>query len=548
MRLLRLAANALLSALLFAILLAILIVDLNINLTITPDVLLKLTLWMMVAYGLPAALIVMIAAAAYRFVSGRKRTLAIVDPAFLALSTPCLILAALIVFRENTAYFAAFFVPGFQSAINTQIMALFILAVAGLIAHYEYRHVSPRRLFFVLYFGLAAAVLGLTIGERLRFPPPPGPPRPAAFKPAFSERHITLLGLEGLSFDFILPLAGEGKLPNFTALMENGSWGHLESFTPNDPFILRHTLNTGKSPGKHRLISDIRYSLPGLERALEVVPRFILFRQLTRLRILKIEPNDAPPRVKDLWTIMAEAGASTLAMDVPAHDILPAAPDPRAEKTFLTFFKDYQAETARLIVIARRAVLRDAEAEERAFQLKAERSPQVFSLFLDGLNTVESVFYKYSVPEVFGEIRQEEIQKYGPIIRKYYQFYDQIIGKAMTARKEDELLIVYSAHGIEPLPYWKRLVEWVLGNASVSAYHEQAPDGAVFVFGGGVEKGKNVDALKIVDILPTLLYYLRLPVGKDMDGVVRGSLFTREFTEENPVSTILSYEGANLRR
>ncbi len=548
MRLLRLASNALLSALLFAVLLAILVVDLNINLMVTPGILLKLTGWMMAVYGLPAALVVMVAAAAYRFVSGRRRTLAFFDPAFLALSTPCLILAALIVYRENTAYFAAFFAPGFQSVIKTQMMALFVLAVAGLIARYEYRHVSPRRLFFLLYFGLAAAVLGLTVWERLRFPPPPGPPRPAAFKPAIAERHVTLLGLEGLSFDFILPLAGEGKLPNFTALMENGSWGHLQSITPNDPFILRHTLNSGKSPGKHRMISDIRYSLPGLERKLEVAPRFILFRQLTRLGILKIEPNDAPLQTKDLWTIMAESGASTLALDVPAHGLLPAAPDPKAEKAFNTFFKDYQAETARLMATVRRALLRDEAAEERAFQLKAERSPHVFSLALDGLNAVESVFYKYSVPEVFGEIRQEEIQKYGPVIRKYYQFYDQIIGKAMTARKDDELLIVYSAHGIEPLPYWKRLVEWVLGNASISAYHEQAPDGAVFVFGSGVEKGQNVDALKIVDILPTLLYYLRLPVGKDMDGIVRGALFTREFTEENPVSTILSYEGANLRR
>jgi len=36
-------------------------------------------------------------------------------------------------------------------------------------------------------------------------------------------------------------------------------------------------------------------------------------------------------------------------------------------------------------------------------------------------------------------------------------------------------------------------------------------------------------------------------VGKDMDGIVRGSLFLPAFTEENPIFYITSYEDVNIR-
>ena len=81
----------------------------------------------------------------------------------------------------------------------------------------------------------------------------------------------------------------------------------------------------------------------------------------------------------------------------------------------------------------------------------------------------------------------------------------------------------------------------------MSAYHEQAPDGAVFFFGKNVARGRNLSPIKLVDILPSVLYALRLPVGKDMDGIVRGTIFSREFTDENPILTTTSYEDMEVR-
>ena len=548
MRFLRVLTNSLISGFFFSLLLALLLADLNINLAFKLPVLFKLAIFLMLSYGLLATLLCVFVTSVYRFFTGKKSPADYISPSFLTLSFSLLTLVYLVIFRENFAYFLSFFVPGLQSILKIQMMALFILAVAGLVLHYQYHHQKPRSVYFAVFFALLAFVLAFVLWQRLNYPPPQKAFKLANFEAGKIEKRVTLLGFEGLSLDYILQLANERKLPNFSWLLEEGCWGRLESFTPSDPFVLDHSLNTGKLPGKHRQISNVRYMIPGLGDKIEVVPRFILFRQLKRFGLLNILRNDSPPVTKDIWKILEDCGVATLKKGRPPSPQPPGKPNPKMDKLFSTFYKDFQYETSGTFAQVKQAFFRDAESEENAFQGRSEAQPKLFSLSLDGANVAEMFYYKYSFPEAFGDIRQEDIQKYGSVIEKYCQFYDQIIGKYLASLKEDELLIVYSAYGVEPLPFWKRIVEWVLGNAAVSSYHEQAPDGAVFFYGKGIVRGKNIDAVRLVDIAPTILYYIGLPVGKDMNGVVRGLLFDREFADENPVFTISSYEDVAIKK
>jgi hypothetical protein len=45
----------------------------------------------------------------------------------------------------------------------------------------------------------------------------------------------------------------------------------------------------------------------------------------------------------------------------------------------------------------------------------------------------------------------------------------------------------------------------------------------------------------IVDLAPTVLYYMGLHVGRDMDGYPRTDLFLRSFTHEHPVKEIATH-------
>lgn len=549
MKALRLVTNSLLAGFYFALLLALLVLDLNINLVFSPAAWVRLALFLMLSYGLLAALVVLTVAATFRFLTGRKNPLAFLSLPFQTLAFSCLTLVFLVIFRENYLYFFSFFPPGLQAPLRTQMLALFLLSISGFVLHYRQHHLRPQRAYAGVFFGLLASVLAVAAAQRLSYPAPQKSFKLANLEAKSIEKRVTVLCLEGLSLDILLPYTGARKLPNFSWLMKEGAWGRLIGFTPSDPYVLTATFNTGKLPGKHRLISDVKYRIPGLGTDLEVVPRFILFRQLRRLGLMRILPNEAKARTKDIWTVLAEYKAPAVRMDGPfIASSVSRKIDPRTDKLFRSVFQDLQSESSWMFAQVKQAFLRDADSEEQAFQAKSDLQPRLFSLLLDGATTAEMYFYKYSFPGEFGEIREDEIQKYGSVIEKYYLYYDQLISKYVASLKEGELLIVYSPHGTESLPFWKRVVEWALGNSEVSAYHEQAPPGVAFVYGKGIVKGLNFDAIRLVDLAPTILYYLGLPVGKDMDGVVRGSLFERAFTDENPVLTITSYDDVGIKK
>ncbi|MFQ6037419.1 MAG: alkaline phosphatase family protein, partial [Candidatus Aminicenantales bacterium] len=272
----------------------------------------------------------------------------------------------------------------------------------------------------------------------------------------------------------------------------------------------------------------------------EVAPRFIFFGQFLRTGLLSRRPVRPSGRSKDIWAVLKDNKTQFLLKTWPG--IYAVAPSEKAETRFNLLYKDLKDDTGLPVNILRMAFFTDFEFEQQILEEKTRTQPQIVFFMLNGLDLVENYFYKYSFPELFGNIAQDEIDRYSSVIERYYQFYDGIIGRYLASLKEDDLLVVFSPHGIEPLPLWKRVVEWIVGNAEISAYHDLAPDGVVFFYGKQILRGKNVQGMRLVDIAPTLLNYLGLPVGKDMDGVVFSSIFKEEFKLENPVLYISSYE------
>jgi len=540
MRFLRVLINSLLSGLFFAFLLAILVADLNPNRLAGARLLVPLTLNLAVIYGL---LLSVVCAAGYiigKFLFGRGTRIALISPSFLSLSFSLLILFFLALFRTNERYFSSFFGPEVRARLATQTILLLGLAVLGLLCFLGFRRFR-KALFLWAYFLILFAGLAGVLVQRSHFAQVR---EPSGTTPLFgkrAEKRITLVGLDGLSFDFIIPLISRGKLPNFSWLMDNGNSGKLTSFSPTEPISLQTSFSTGKLPAKHGLLSSRRYRLWKMKEELETAPRFILFSQLTRFGFLEITPYRPELRIKDFWSILEGNRISCLDRSRPSA-AEGGVPSPKGKKLADEILGESVRPDDPLPALARDAFLRDSAAEESAGAERDERLPQVFHLRLDGLNIVQAYFYMFSFPQEYGDIAQERIERYGPVIERYYEYYDGLIGKFLTGLKEDEILAVYSPFGVEPLPLWKRFVERLLGDPDVSAYHELAPDGVIFFYGKGVRKAKLEEPLRIVDLTPTLLYFLGLPVGRDMDGIVRSAVFGDDFIAENPIIYISSYE------
>ena len=74
------------------------------------------------------------------------------------------------------------------------------------------------------------------------------------------------------------------------------------------------------------------------------------------------------------------------------------------------------------------------------------------------------------------------------------------------------------------------------------AHLDHEPEGIFLAAGPHVRRGGQVADASVLDLTPTLLYYLGLPVGKDMDGKVLTEIFEPGFMEHHPIRYVSTHE------
>ena len=176
----------------------------------------------------------------------------------------------------------------------------------------------------------------------------------------------------------------------------------------------------------------------------------------------------------------------------------------------------------------------------RLLRVLAGETPQFLAVRLPGIDAVGHYFLRFANPFAFGDVSEEEQRRFGGVLERYYGFIDAEVGRLLDALGPDDLLLVVSAFGMEPLSPGKRVLERLVGDAAISGTHERAPDGFVLAYGGPVQPGRPARA-SVEDLTPTILYAFGLPVARDMEGFARTDLFKAAFTADRPVTYIPSY-------
>src|SRR5262249_10350868 len=118
---------------------------------------------------------------------------------------------------------------------------------------------------------------------------------------------------------------------------------------------------------------------------------------------------------------------------------------------------------------------------------------------------------------------------------------DAEVGRAIDMLAPNDLLLVVSGFGMEDVQLSKRLLARILGRSDPNGGDERAPDGFLMGYGTNVARGQ-ISRGSIVDVTPTVLYYLGVPVGRDMDGYARTDLFQPSYTSSHTVRIIGTHE------
>ena len=400
--------------------------------------------------------------------------------------------------------------------------------------------------------GLALAALlapGLRAGRARAAPH--GPPSPV---PPIAGR-LLLLDFDGADLEDVLSLQAEGKLPAFQRLSREGAYGRLVSLRPCVAAVTRATLVTGQLPFRSGVRGAFVRDLLGRPSHLMVIPPGLGFDLLLAPFMTRRVAVPDDRRSPALWDIAARAGGRARAAGwdldldlVPARESSPRDPaDPLARRIRAEFLDEARSVPDPTDSAAGDDLVRAYGADEAVRRVLEEDlaggapPPGVTALSFPGLDHVAHRFLPYARPAAFGNVSPSEVERYGPVLARYYARVDAIVGRALQARGADGWLFVTSTHGMEPAPLAGRLIAAAASREGAGGVHDGAPGGFLFALGPGVRAGTTFGRASLLDVTPTALFVLGLPITRDLDGSIVEQILDPGELAERPAIVIDSY-------
>jgi hypothetical protein len=436
-----------------------------------------------------------------------------------------------------------------------------------------------------------APVAALAVPLALRpEPPEPSPPVPVQLDTLRPDRRVVVVGIDGLGPADLEDSPEGGRLPSLRRLVRRGAFGPLATLRPTEGPPIWTTMLTGRLPRDHGIKSFFTYRLrlSGSEWAL--LPKGAFVGRLERVGLVYRRPVTSSSRARRaLWNVLDAFGipaglvriwgthppetirgfvlspyfhalredpervAGTLhppglLAEVEARGLGPEdldegllreladAPTPGASPL----------EDPIVARLAAQALAPDLTYARAAGVLRGAYDPPFFAISFHGYDLAGHTFYRYAHPEVFGDVAPEEASRYGRVLDRYASLLGQWAGEQAQGLRPGEVLVVLSGHGLEPTPLGRRLLGALLGTSVAAASHAAAPPGFFLAVGDGIREGATIRSASVLDVAPTLLYLMGLPVARDMEGRVLTEILDEQFARHNPVTFIPSYESLDV--
>ena len=396
----------------------------------------------------------------------------------------------------------------------------------------------------------------------------------APFDPAKLVAHpappVALLGFDGMDPDLLLELIDDDQLPNLADFVENGTFARLETFPGANSAVIWASLYTGEAPDRHRVHDFYRVRFPGSGAGLFPVHR-TYFKELVDLlawapgisrRFVNRLDLPSPP----VWEIADRAGVPTAVVDgyfysFPAQPQLdpgsrllayglndtlaspgnagvsPASGAESSLSTTTAWFAqppdlppEVEAAAAGQPDLAWQSRAAVALLEDRA--RGGQAPPRFFSLYTHEPDTVSHQRWRWSEPERFPFVSPTGIDDHGEAVADVYRRIDALVGELRRALGPETVFVIASDHGQAPT-FVHRLY----------TQHRHGPDGVLLLHGPGVRRGHRLGSSQVLDVFPTVLALLGLPVPADAEGRVLAEAFELP-ADLDSSARIATYRGA----
>lgn len=363
--------------------------------------------------------------------------------------------------------------------------------------------------------------------------------------PTNSSR-VLLIGWDAADWQVIHPLVDNGLMPTLQRLIEGGVIGNLASLSPMLSPILWTSIATGKRAYAHGVRGFIE-PLPdrsGLHpvgtRSRKCKALWNIASQSNRKSVIcgwqashPAEPIQGamvsnlfciPPlnSTPDSWlipegSVQPPALASELA-ELRVHPREIEAPPiqqliPRAA----------ELDQKDLLVQRRLTLLAERLAEVISVHAVAtellEREPWDFgAVYYECIDQVGHEFMPFHPPRL-PEISEREFEFYRDVITGVYRFHDLMLGRLVELAGPNAHIMIVSDHGFQSGARRPR------DRVEPAKWHR--PQGIFVLHGPGIRADERIEGATLLDIAPSALTLLGLPIGEDMEGKPLVSAFEK---------------------
>jgi hypothetical protein len=361
---------------------------------------------------------------------------------------------------------------------------------------------------------------------------------------------VLVVGIDGLEWSVLRPLLAEGRCPNLRALMERGSFGRLATLSRTLSPVVWTSIATGKLPRDHGIqdfldaqgheYTSARRAVPALWNiadryglSINMFGWFVTW-PVEPIRGVAITGSSSAAPVDDNWKPALLPGVErqvhppalegrVMAIAAQAGSLERVAELSR-EKVFGPIPAGLLDEDQQKVM---QQTLWSLQSDETYYQIArtliAEQPADLALIYFGGTDVVGHRYWRQYEPEPYRWSGDEQADEaLSRVIPSYYEWVDEMLGGLLEAAGADVTVFVISDHGMHAVS------TDAPNELHVTGHHQDATPGVIVAAGPGiVEQGGlamflSTGALpqhgSVVDVAPTILALLGIPVGRDMAG------------------------------
>lgn len=348
---------------------------------------------------------------------------------------------------------------------------------------------------------------------------------------------LLLIGWDAADWKVITPLMDEGKMPNLQNLVERGVMGNISTLYPVLSPMLWTTIATGKRPFKHGIFgfSEPTQQGDGIQPVTNLSRKTRALWNIANLNEKKAnvigwwpshpaEPIDGvmisnhfqqiAGNHDDPWPMRpGTVYPSELAEKVAPYRIHPQELSAAHIGPFVPQFGTIdQEKDKRLETIAK--ILAECSSVHAAATAVMQLEPwDLMAVYYDAIDHFGHAFMRYHPPKM-EEVSDEDFELYKGVVESGYRYHDMMLGTLMALAEEDTTLILCSDHGFHPDHLRPSSIPAEPAGPAV----QHRDHGILVMAGPGIKQDERIYGASLLDITPTVLHAMGLPVGKDMDG------------------------------